>query len=1005
MKLIRAEKTYLCALVLLLAASGGWAPDLAAGGAKEDPIEEARALVVEKDYDKAIVLLAAVIREDPERRDEAEALLVQIRQFKSSYNVLFEDLISTITNEPDNYEKSLAIINQLNGLDKNPSPRSRERLENARITAKLQVDKSAKNRLLQEAREHLAREDYLAALDVYNRGFALQREDFLLGTQQADYKQAATDLVARVEQGIAQYRTEVGRLKPLLETFSASLAAGQLDTLDQDFTRISAIYLDTVRYPVQMEAARTRIGELRDQGDRDYPNYAYNWYVRFVQEFMTGPPDATGEGIANVARTQIDQVYRTTLEGLAGLYRQTRDDIKTAFAAGSYDRAQALYGSYLARGRLYVRALALRSGQDPGQTPVIASLQQVVGAGFAAEPNAVLHEMEAYQYLRRAMVLAGGLQVLQQTAKAADYARQLDFLDQARLIQTDWQAFVAATRTLEGLGSQVQAAGTAVFGPLVEQQAGLALAGARQSFLTLAKADYRSFADPHSTWQKRFDDAVAQLQGVAAKTGSTVKYHYPDLALQVFQTLEPELLAWRQASLDLDSRILAQRQELQDHSPVGQTLRDSRELRALIERELQATRTRTAEAKDKLQQAQQKRTQAEQILVQARSYLDSRRLDLDRADRAYKSAYDLFFEAYDIAFNQGQRNQSDQLLLGYKQEIENARQLLILDQMNQKIADAQDAFGRELYNQALDAIAEAEELFKRTTEYLINNKARNQDIVYLKGRIIAASTLSQERSLSEADPEFATISDYLQKAFVAYQNVRTKLGGSTRRPDAASLAVIETARSYLSSVLLLRPANWEAKLLQLRLEQLADPEEFQNRFRTRVQEATRKAREQGSVEVLTDLQALKEINPAWPGLADAITRLQIDLGIIENPVQVAQRRESQRLYQQALGLSRTRDNDQLNRALDLLAEAIRLNRENAEARSLSNDIRKRMGGIAAILSQEDQVAYNQAEALYAQQNFLKALDITTSLLAKPGNRLYDNLVKLDANIRKEAGLE
>ena len=86
---------------------------LSAGGQREDPIRRARELVAENRIDEAILVLESVVREDPERIREAEALMSTIREIRGEYNVLFEQLIDNLVNNPDDIERTLAIIDQM----------------------------------------------------------------------------------------------------------------------------------------------------------------------------------------------------------------------------------------------------------------------------------------------------------------------------------------------------------------------------------------------------------------------------------------------------------------------------------------------------------------------------------------------------------------------------------------------------------------------------------------------------------------------------------------------------------------------------------------------------------------------------------------------------------------------------------------------------------------------------------------------------------------------------
>ena len=128
-----------------------------AGGRSEDPIRQARELVTENRINEAILLLEQTVRDDPERILEAEALLRTIREIRGEYNVLFEQLIDNLVNNPDDIERTLEIIDQMEALDEFPNERVVEQVRDARIVAQLAFDRNLVERIMDEAADTLRR--------------------------------------------------------------------------------------------------------------------------------------------------------------------------------------------------------------------------------------------------------------------------------------------------------------------------------------------------------------------------------------------------------------------------------------------------------------------------------------------------------------------------------------------------------------------------------------------------------------------------------------------------------------------------------------------------------------------------------------------------------------------------------------------------------------------------------------------------------------------------------
>jgi len=146
-------------------------------GQKEDPIATARSLIVEKRYNDALLILAEVIRTDPERIDEAESLIRKIRNIRGDYNEKYEELIKVLYDERD-VEKALAIIRELESLDKDPNAAAQSAVAKAKDSALFVYNQNRFNDIMTRAQAELARKNYWGAVEIYLSGFDLGREGF-----------------------------------------------------------------------------------------------------------------------------------------------------------------------------------------------------------------------------------------------------------------------------------------------------------------------------------------------------------------------------------------------------------------------------------------------------------------------------------------------------------------------------------------------------------------------------------------------------------------------------------------------------------------------------------------------------------------------------------------------------------------------------------------------------------------------------------------------------------
>ncbi len=129
-------------------------------------IDVAKDLIEEKKYDDAIMLLTDYSLKNPESIYEIQDLLDEIRIKREEINKLTDDLFTAIYDEED-FEKTDRISKQLKELNPNPDPLSKQFLRDAKDAATIVINKKQFKKLMDEALDHLSRDEYNLALDKY----------------------------------------------------------------------------------------------------------------------------------------------------------------------------------------------------------------------------------------------------------------------------------------------------------------------------------------------------------------------------------------------------------------------------------------------------------------------------------------------------------------------------------------------------------------------------------------------------------------------------------------------------------------------------------------------------------------------------------------------------------------------------------------------------------------------------------------------------------------------
>lgn len=994
---------------------------LFAGGSKEDRISTVRQYIEEKKYDPALALLAEIIKSDSSRFDEAYALVQLIQLRKGDYNQYLKDLYDILTTDPGNYQRALDAINKMTELDPHPSERNRQKIEDFRIVAKITKDRDDKNKLMERALAQIQQKDYLGAIDTYLSGFDLQSSDFLIGTQKPEFRSAVADLVDQIQGSIGVFKTENANLMPGLEKFAQDLKGGAegLDRVAAALPVFSAQFLITINQTVRIEKFSEEASALRVRSDIEYPpsdkrNYNYNEHIRFIQEFMLGPPGKTGQGIAYAARSMVDNEYADTLARLEALYTSRKQELATLQLDQRNDLSPAFTAVALA-GNILMRAYGLKGSVDLGNKPTFADLNSKLSSSYRKVPASILYELHAYGELEFILKQKTLLDTLNARTNETVWREALVALDKVRTVYTAWVTETQSVQDLSLIDRATVEKGRAIFvAVLTVVQDGL-LSLARNRFSGIASGSLEAVRTPFVSSAMEEKLGLEQLNGPANDSPRETKvvYHYPELALGTFNSLRSTYQTYLKSLDDLDNSITNGRTEVRDYAPVQTTAKASQNLRKQILDAIARLDNQISRAQVNIKTAQERAQMAAAALTAAEASISGNSLQVDKADKSFTDASDLYFQSFDIAYDKAQRSLVDSKLQALRIKIDDARNLTLIQKKSEFINKAITSFERDQYQAAAVDIDQAATYDQQTVSYQQSIAAGKTPaeafdplIPYWRNRIQAAVNLSSERTIPESDPEFFPLSNYLNLAKIDYVKAGRLLENS-KKPDAVSS--LDHASGLLDNILFVKPNNKDAKLLKLKIERIRDPANFDQLYPIRVRTAIVTANTKPSFNALTDLLSYKDIKPDNSSLTvvareldQSISRLRITLGLDPSPLTVANRQESLRLYAVSVGLAKSTRQADLRKALDNLNSALRLDPTNRNASGLADTVRAKLRDIPDSLTFEEEQTYNNAVLLFSGNDTLNANIAVTELLKKHPN--LPKLIKLRNQINLKLGL-
>ena len=1025
----RSNSVFFCLIVfaLILGVSG----PLFAAGQQEDPIEEARGLVIEGRLNEAILVLQEAVRQDPERITEAEALLDRIRRIRGDYNDLFEQLIDNLINNPDNIETTLQIIDQMEQMDEFPNELVQEQITDARVIAQLAFDRNVAATIMEEARALIEQQQYAEAVDRYLSGFDLQRPRF----EEKDYPQ---NIVDGANQAIEQIR---GAAQSFLDTrqvflsrerdLVTAVSAQDPETVQTTAAPYSETFVTLDEARGRMQQAAELLRELRVRIAEVNPDDPVDWHLRLISEFTRGFEAEADEGIIGILNRFLSGSRNRVAESFASEEEAMWARARTAVEEERYDDAQDGFTALEQIAESDQRILTLATPvQAPTETPLPEMIGEISEAVRGRMVSARITDIASARLVESAALSA------QNESIPAALPEELPALEERRIVHSEivgalrdelavWNAFrseqvsAVADRLSEAVSARAEFTSTRLEQresrfvsreiETVDTIGGIRLSRLEERYEQLdelrniavrlmegVRYSSQEAAVPALTGEGEAPDPAEAAEGTEGEEADVqVSYRYPDAGLTRLQNAQSQadsLLADLQsfiADFDGEPAYIRRSQAVQDH------LSDARDLLSTLQSTQNQIADRIIEAENQIAESQELRQEGDELIAEARQAVVQE--EIEEARSTVEEARDAFFQALELQQDVAFRQESDALIQQLGDEILEAENQIVVRRTRQLVQEAEQQYDAERYQTAFDTLQDAQETWART-----HPNEQNPEVQAILRYVNAALNLEGSRELAETEPLYPVLSNYLYVAredFVEAQELfeEGQSGAAERR--------LVRADENLTNVTAVRPLNWDARVLKLRILQLQNAENFDEIFERRYEDALDQ-RDENPQEALTSLETLAALNPDYLGLQQAIIDLEIDLGIRPDPVTQAQIAESNQLLQEAQSIVQGGAGQaQTQAAISLLEEAVTLNPDNDEAKILLDELRIGLGGRATVaLSSEDEQLFRRAEQLFVQNNVAQAYAIVQRLLQKGNNQLYAPLLELERRITARLGI-
>ncbi len=999
--------------LILVAVCLGIAP-VYAGGQAEADLASVDKLIGEKRYDDAILVLADFMKKNPNYFDQAQKKMQRIIRVRETYNNEASNLLDTIVKEPTADAKKLAMIKQLESLEKNPNKTAQAFISKTKETALFTYNRAQFDKIMQTARVAIDAGKFSDAVTTYQTGYVLYKPEFDESSYGDIITNSVNDAVRTVESTSEDYTAQQTILEDAVAELRAAYDSGDTARIDAAYPPAERALLDTARRRAAVQQSGKVLENTFAVLTTNDATLTDSSFLPFAFRFTLGRKTETQkEGILGAIDTQWTLAVAGLEKGIGtsslAAYRQLED----LAAAGDWT---GIKGSSVTAAKLSdyaIRTAGLWSAvvvpeasrgyaafQPQAETPHLS----VIYLNQRLEGNAGLYSSLADLGLRGATAesavsaytasfspepsaLPGALFYFRQK-RTENLALQNDIRSFSALVGKVDVSYKARTNGVYtapeavDADAKLQATADALLDRVRTNEVGIVA--------TAASLEYQDSLASYRQLESKENQGLSLLEGQPSTDPQLNKLivKYPAEAIAILDPLQPQLKSEQMKIAAVISRYSAEESRFLESPALASTLDSGKKLSDQYTA-LNASLTDTlGKARDQKLLADSARLEADRRLLEAKTALAQENFDLAR-DRIGK-AREKYNQSLSLAENSSLRAESDRNLLALGADVTKAENEKVIKDVRALITKGRNFYFLGNFDQAEQSLVQAQTRWKAT------NLSDEPEVAYWLSITRAALSIKTGRDIPSTAPLYPEMSQLLSLARQYYDEGR-KLLDARRKNDA--LAMFNSAKEKIQQLKVMFPLNQEASVLALRIDQIIDPDAFQLQFRQKLTEARAKLATQPQTGY-SDIADLYTINPNYPGLKAIYEQAQITLGLRLPPTDPKKIADSDNLYRAALKIVQANTRSQFPVALEQLNMAIQLNPNNDQAISLKDRIQTDVGGqVAAVLSSYAEEQYQRAVQEFQNGNIITASAIVDQLLQDPKNQRSTKIVELQKRIQ------
>ena len=990
--------TFLILLLLFLA------PSIWGGGRKEDTMPQAQMLVQEKKYSEAINILADIVKNQPERLDEVEKLMSQIRSARAQYNNNYSELIQILKKETltdSDVTEAYNLITEMEKLDAAPDKAITGSFEKARRTIVFRYNDTRFREIMDEALVLIDRGQYWDAVSLYLQAIGLHGEIF-----REDYPE---EVITEVEAVIAEVNNDFKKIIAGKDDFIIKRDNSYLISDKDYYEGISDEYAPLLSLISDMAVIRDKAvkeadyfdskkNEIIREGEYDIP------FLSTISRTITGRASSEREegllyAVDSIWRSAVDQnlaildekrseYYEKGLENFdSGSYFSASEEFRKSSGVSGVRKELLSFWGYSVSPDM----LSSLSKRDKNKiAKYVPEYIQAEKQGKAAFDYAVLSEImseadridKSYKSVESSDVLMEYREEIVRNRSVIDINRDV------------WNEIFNSSKSMSG--------GSLDLDKTVNLSSDMNTLFAKYSDylssleIDLIKGRFELVYNPLKVKLENeavlIDEAAALVEGIEETVGEGENTYsgivkYPAVARPALLSSRDKLEQYESDYDVLNSNLSGEDNILKDSPGIQETLELISSDKTIISDLNNKIGMYLIESDELLTQAEIHRTQGYKRLEEARVRLRQNRFT--EARERLQEARESFRISLGFSEDPELRAFSDREILALSEDIIRLQTALVIETVRKNLNKARDLYVREQFGDAESLLINSQSMWKTV------NTTENAEVQYWLNLVQTALSVRSGRVIAETDPLYSEMSQVINLARNDYIKARSL---ASEGKNEQAIGFLQSAEEKLLYVSIPFPMNQEASILSLEIQRIKDPDNFDQLFREKYNLAKERININPTESYIL-LKDLAEINPDYPGIKKAIYDTEIKLGMRTPPPDPAKIREAEDLYNKAYAIVSSNVKSSYPTALEYLNQAFVLNPDNSNVTYLKDRVQTEMGGsTTVVLSSYAQEQYRLAEQEFINGNYYASLAIVNKLLQDKRNRNYSPLLELKRRI-------